>query len=55
MCLEDWGESLSLFAATTAGEIFCSDDAGDHWSLIVSGLAPISKAGHYRNLVPVSA
>jgi photosystem II stability/assembly factor-like uncharacterized protein len=55
MSLEDWGGGLSLFAATTSGEIFCSDDAGDHWSLIVSGLAPISKAGHYRNLVPVSA
>jgi photosystem II stability/assembly factor-like uncharacterized protein len=55
MCLEDWGGSLSLFAATTAGEVFCSDDAGDTWSLIVSGLAPISKAGHYRALVPVSA
>jgi photosystem II stability/assembly factor-like uncharacterized protein len=54
MCLEDWGESLSIFAATTAGEVFASDDAGDHWALIISGLAPISKAGHYRNLVAVA-
>lgn len=51
MCLEDWGESFSLFAGTTAGEVYCSDDGGEHWSRIISGLAPISKAGHYRNLV----
>ena len=51
MCLEDWGESVSVFAATTAGEVYCSDDAGEHWSRIISGLAPISKGGHYQNLV----
>ena len=47
MCLEDWGESCSIFAATTAGEVFASDDAGDSWSIIAEGLAPISKGGHY--------
>src|SRR5207245_1212079 len=31
MCLEDWGDSFSLFAATATGEAWCSDDAGDHW------------------------
>ena len=51
LCLEDWGESCSVFAATTAGEVYASDDAGEHWSVIVSGLAPISKGGHYRALV----
>jgi photosystem II stability/assembly factor-like uncharacterized protein len=50
MCLEDWGDSFSVFAATTAGNVYCSDDAGEHWSPIVSGLAPISKGGHYQNL-----
>ena len=50
LCLEDWGESVSLFAATTAGDVYNSDDAGEHWSRIVSGLAPISKGGHYRAL-----
>jgi photosystem II stability/assembly factor-like uncharacterized protein len=50
ICLEDCGESVSLFAATTAGEVYCSDDAGEHWSRIISGLAPISKGGHYENL-----
>ena len=51
MCLEDWEGSFSVFAATTAGEVYCSGDGGEHWSRIISGLAPISKAGHYRNLV----
>lgn len=50
-CLEDWGESFSVFAGTTAGEVYCSNDGGEHWSRIISGLAPISKAGHYRALV----
>ena len=55
MCLEDWGESCSLFAATTAGEVFASDDGGDHWSLIASGLAPIFKQGHLRPLATAPA
>jgi photosystem II stability/assembly factor-like uncharacterized protein len=50
LCLEDWGESTSLFAATTAGDVYASDDAGEHWSRIITGLAPISKGGHYRAL-----
>jgi photosystem II stability/assembly factor-like uncharacterized protein len=50
-CLEEAGESFSIFAATTSGEVWCSQDGGDHWERIISGLAPISKAGHYRNLV----
>jgi len=50
LCLEASGTTTSVFAATTAGDVYCSDDAGDSWSLIVSGLAPISKGGHYENL-----
>jgi photosystem II stability/assembly factor-like uncharacterized protein len=49
-CLEEAGGASSIFAATTSGEIFCSEDLGEHWNKIISGLAPISKAGHYRNL-----
>ena len=48
MCLEDWGESFSLFAATATGEVWCSDDGGEHWSEVLSGLAPVSKGPHYR-------
>jgi photosystem II stability/assembly factor-like uncharacterized protein len=50
-CLEEAGDSISLFAATTSGEVLSSEDAGEHWECIISGLAPISKGGHYRNLV----
>jgi photosystem II stability/assembly factor-like uncharacterized protein len=50
LCLEDWGESASLFAATTAGDVYASDDCGERWSRIISGLAPISKGGHYEAL-----
>jgi photosystem II stability/assembly factor-like uncharacterized protein len=48
MCLEDWGASFSLFGATATGEVWCSDDGGEHWSEVLSGLAPISKGPHYQ-------
>ena len=51
MCLDDWGESFSLFAATATGEVWCSDDGGEHWNEVVSGLAPISKGNHYAAFV----
>ena len=50
-CLEEAGPTTEIYAATTAGEIFYSNDLGDSWQVIVNGLAPISKAGHYRALV----
>jgi photosystem II stability/assembly factor-like uncharacterized protein len=50
-CLEEAGETCAVYAATTSGEIYCSEDQGDSWKIIVNGLPPISKAGHYRNLV----
>ena len=50
LCLESYGESFSVFFATTGGDVYCSDDGGDHWSLISSGLAPVSKKGHERIL-----
>jgi photosystem II stability/assembly factor-like uncharacterized protein len=51
MCLEDCGESFSLFAATATGEVWCSDDGGEHWREVASGLAPISKGDHYTAFV----
>jgi len=50
-CLEEAGKSSAIFAATTAGEILSSEDDGKSWKQIISGLAPISKGGHYRALV----
>ena len=50
MCLEDSGKSFTVFAGTTAGEVWCSEDSGDSWSRIVDGIGPVSKGGHYANL-----
>jgi photosystem II stability/assembly factor-like uncharacterized protein len=50
-CLEEAGSSTAIYAATTSGEVICSEDLGDSWQVIVKGLPPISKAGHYRALV----
>jgi photosystem II stability/assembly factor-like uncharacterized protein len=41
---------LSLFVGNTDGEYFTSDDLGDSWSTIATGLAPVSKAGHHAML-----
>ncbi len=46
LCLEAWDGGSQLFAATTAGEVWWSEDGGDGWSLIASGLGAISKKGH---------
>lgn len=48
LCLEDCGDSFTVFAGTTDGEVYSTEDGGNHWSLILEGLAPISKKGHYR-------
>ena len=50
MTLEEWGSSFSAFVGTTAGQVFATDDSGANWSLIASGLAPISKGLHYALL-----
>ena len=50
-CLEEAGDACRIFSATTAGDVMCSEDLGEHWQTVLSGLPPISKAGHYRNLV----
>jgi photosystem II stability/assembly factor-like uncharacterized protein len=44
-------EQLSLFAGTSIGEIWGSDDGGDNWSLLIKGIDPISKGAHYRHFV----
>jgi len=48
MCLEDWEDSFTILGATATGEVWCSDDGGEHWREVASGLAPISKGPHYR-------
>jgi photosystem II stability/assembly factor-like uncharacterized protein len=52
MLLEEWEGGFALFAATTAGEVWYSGVNATGWACVISDLAPISKAGHYRLLVP---
>jgi photosystem II stability/assembly factor-like uncharacterized protein len=51
MSLDSSGGAVTLFAATTAGEVFASDDGGDRWYVAVADLAPISKGGHFQPLM----
>jgi len=44
---------FTLFAGTTDGDVFASDDQAQHWTLVAGGLGPVSKVYHYRNLQPV--
>ncbi|MGZ5827343.1 MAG: WD40/YVTN/BNR-like repeat-containing protein [Xanthobacteraceae bacterium] len=46
---------FTLFAGNTDGEVYASEDGGDSWTRIASGLKPISKGGHFRNLQAVPA
>jgi photosystem II stability/assembly factor-like uncharacterized protein len=50
MTLEEWGASFSAFVGTTSGEVFATDNSGEEWSQIASGLAPISKGLHHMLL-----
>ena len=47
MAMEVYNGSFGLYAGTTDGDAFFSDDEGDNWTKIVEGLPPISKAHHY--------
>jgi photosystem II stability/assembly factor-like uncharacterized protein len=51
MCLEESGDTVQIFAATSGGTVLWSEDGGENWERIVKGLAPISKGGHYEGLV----
>lgn len=52
MCLHQWPGGMMLAIATATGEVHASDDAGESWSCLATGLAPVSKSGHYRAFVP---
>lgn len=44
------GDRYELFVANTDGEVYASDDEGAHWSIIATGLAPVSKSVHAKYL-----
>jgi photosystem II stability/assembly factor-like uncharacterized protein len=48
LCLEESPAGCAVYAATTGGEVYASEDAGDHWSLIADEVGAVSKKGHER-------
>jgi photosystem II stability/assembly factor-like uncharacterized protein len=50
MCMASYPGGFSLFIGNTDGEVYCSEDGAESWTRIASGLTPISKGGHYRNV-----
>jgi photosystem II stability/assembly factor-like uncharacterized protein len=49
MALDTWDGGFAVYAADTDGQIYESDDAGEHWSVIAEA-APVSKGEQYRGL-----
>jgi photosystem II stability/assembly factor-like uncharacterized protein len=41
---------FSLFAGTTDGDVFASDDNGERWARIAQGIGQVSQSSHYRDL-----
>jgi hypothetical protein len=50
-----WPEGYAVFAANTDGEVYLTENEGESWTRIASGLAPISKGGHYHPLQATAA
>jgi photosystem II stability/assembly factor-like uncharacterized protein len=50
MAMDVSNRGFALFAATTDGDVFTSEDEGNNWKKLAQDIAPISKVGHYRNL-----
>ena len=44
------GGNVAFYGGTAVGEVFASEDRGQHWRQIAQ-LPPISKAGHYRRFL----
>jgi BNR/Asp-box repeat len=50
MAMDAWNGGYALFAGTTDGDVFYSDDEGERWQTIIRGIGPVSKSHHYVNL-----
>jgi photosystem II stability/assembly factor-like uncharacterized protein len=48
--LNAWPGGSALFAATTDGDVFLSEDEGDTWTTIARRIGAVSKGGHYLAL-----
>lgn len=50
MSLFGYPGGFALFAGNTDGQVVVSEDGAEHWELLGSAAAPVSKGGHFRNL-----
>jgi len=50
MAMDVWNGGYAIFAGTTDGEVFYSEDEGEHWQTIIKGIGAVSKSHHYVNL-----
>lgn len=50
MAMDVWNGGFALFAGTTDGDVFYSEDEGENWAAIIKGIGPVSKSHHYHNL-----
>jgi photosystem II stability/assembly factor-like uncharacterized protein len=48
--LNTWPGGSALFAGTTDGDVFASDDEGETWDTIARGVCPVSKGPHHLML-----
>jgi photosystem II stability/assembly factor-like uncharacterized protein len=50
LALAAWPGGMTLFAGTTDGDVFATDDEGASWTRVASGLGAVSKAHHHLSL-----
>ncbi len=55
MSLAAYPGGFAILAGTTDGEVFITEDSAESWQVLVSGLAPVSKGRHFRNLQAAAA
>ncbi|WP_108723958.1 WD40/YVTN/BNR-like repeat-containing protein [Hyphococcus luteus] len=51
MAMHSSPKGLAFYAGTAVGEVFGTEDGGENWARIASGLPPVSKARHYRHFL----
>jgi photosystem II stability/assembly factor-like uncharacterized protein len=52
MSRHSWPGGMTLSFVTAGGEIYMSDDGGEHWTRAAHDLPPTSKGVHYRAFLP---
>jgi photosystem II stability/assembly factor-like uncharacterized protein len=50
MAMDAWNGGYAIFAGTTDGDVFYSEDEGEHWQTIIKSIGAVSKSHHYVNL-----